>query len=136
MEHNHLEISNNLNQIKEVYDFVTEICKLNNFSSKLKNHLNLVLEEVIVNIINYGYKNEQPSVIHINYIIKDNIIEFLVIDNGIPFDPTKFSQPDVTLSVEQRQIGGLGIFLAQNLMDNVTYKREDNKNHLTLSKSL
>ena len=57
---------------------------------------------------------------------------FVIEDEGIPFDPTKAENPDITLDAEERPIGGLGIFLVQELMSRITYERMDNKNILSL----
>ena len=62
----------------------------------------------------------------------DAVVKFVLTDDGIPFDPTKEEDPDVTLSAEERQIGGLGIFLVKNIMQSVEYSRVDGQNVLTM----
>ena len=62
--------------------------------------------------------------------------EFIIIDSGIPFDPTKKEEVDITMSAEERPIGGLGIHLVREIMDTVNYEYKDNKNILTLSKKI
>ena len=61
---------------------------------------------------------------------------FTISDSGIPFDPTQQPEADVSLSVDEREIGGLGIYLVRQLMDRIVYKREDEKNILTLTKQI
>ena len=92
--------------------------------------LNLALEEAVVNVMNYAY--EDSGLIDLSAKVVDSEIVFVLEDSGKAFDPTKVDDPDITLSAEDRDIGGLGIFLVQQLMSGVTYSREDGKNVLTM----
>ncbi len=92
--------------------------------------LNLALEEAVVNVMNYAY--EDSGLIDLTAKVVDSEIVFVLEDSGKAFDPTKVDDPDITLSAEDRDIGGLGIFLVQQLMSGVTYSREDGKNVLTM----
>lgn len=92
--------------------------------------LNLALEEAVVNVMNYAY--EDSGLIDLSAKVVDSEIIFVLEDSGKAFDPTKVDDPDITLSAEDRDIGGLGIFLVQQFMSGVTYSREDGKNVLTM----
>lgn len=92
--------------------------------------LNLALEEAVVNVMNYAY--EDSGLIDLTAKVVDSEIIFVLEDSGKAFDPTQVDDPDITLSAEDRDIGGLGIFLVQQLMSGVTYSREDGKNVLTM----
>lgn len=92
--------------------------------------LNLALEEAVVNVMNYAY--EDSGLIDLTAKVVDSEIVFVLEDSGKAFDPTQVDEPDITLSAEDRDIGGLGIFLVQQLMSGVTYSREDGKNVLTM----
>ena len=92
--------------------------------------LNLALEEAVVNVMNYAY--EDSGLIDLSAKVVDSEIVFVLEDSGKAFDPTQVDDPDITLSAEDRDIGGLGIFLVQQLMSGVTYSREDGKNVLTM----
>ena len=92
--------------------------------------LNLALEEAVVNVMNYAY--EDSGLIDLSAKVVDSEIIFVLEDSGKAFDPTNVDDPDITLSAEDRDIGGLGIFLVQQLMSGVTYSREDGKNVLTM----
>ncbi len=103
--------------------------------SKLLKKFNLVVEEIFVNIVSYAYSdNDTNNTVTIS--IKDNddktIITF--IDNGKHFNPLIKDDPDLSLSVDERPIGGLGIYLVKKMMDNVEYEYKDNKNILTIEK--
>ena len=97
----------------------------------------VAVEEIFVNIANYAY-GEKGGKVSFSIVSDDEKKEvvFAFTDSGIPFDPTAKPDPDITLSAEERQIGGLGIFMCKMIMDEVSYQRNDNKNILTMSKIL
>lgn len=96
--------------------------------------LNLALEEAVVNVMNYAYpdKTGMPVVLTAKTEEGEDTIMFQLSDEGIAFDPTQQEDPDITLSAEERNIGGLGIFLVQQMMQSVTYNRTDDRNILTM----
>ena len=108
------------------FDFATD--------SSLKK-LRLVCEEMIVNIINHGYP-EQTGKIKISYdvIVEEQKVMIEIIDQGIPFNPVDFKDPKLSSSIEERDIGGLGIYIAKKVVDEMKYKRYNSKNTLTLIK--
>jgi anti-sigma regulatory factor (Ser/Thr protein kinase) len=97
--------------------------------------IELAIEETVVNIINYSFPDTSGE-IEINCENRNNTIVIQIIDNGIPFDPLDKKDPDITAPVEEREIGGLGIFLIKNIMDDVQYERKDNCNILKLIKKI
>jgi sigma-B regulation protein RsbU (phosphoserine phosphatase) len=96
--------------------------------------LNLALEEAVVNVMDYAYSEGQRGDVDIEVTADQQWLTFVISDTGIAFDPTAKEDVDTTLSAEERPIGGLGIFLVRQLMDVIDYKREGNKNVLTLRK--
>ena len=98
--------------------------------------LNLAIEEAVVNVMEYAFPDGDKHEFTLTAEVEDNkgdaVVKFVLTDDGIPFDPTKEEDPDVTLSAEERQIGGLGIFLVKNIMQSVEYCRADGKNVLTM----
>ena len=98
--------------------------------------LNLAIEEAVVNVMEYAFpdgdKHEFTLTAEVEDPKDDAVVKFVLTDSGIPFDPTKEEDPDVTLSAEERQIGGLGIFLVKNIMQSVEYSRVDGQNVLTM----
>ena len=99
-------------------------------------NLNLVLEEAVVNVINYAYPKEEHQYIYLSASMKDGSIVLVLTDTGKEFDPTAAPEADITLSADERQIGGLGIFLIRQIMNEVKYERIEGKNVLTLEKKL
>lgn len=94
--------------------------------------INLALEEAIVNVMNYAYPGESDREIWLEAEGDNQQITFILSDEGKEFDPTKEDDPDLTLSAEEREIGGLGIFLVKQMMKTVRYERKENKNVLTM----
>lgn len=98
--------------------------------------IELVLEELLVNIINYAYPQE-PGTIEVRYhLSKPSLLTFEIIDNGIPFDPLAMPEVDTEAPLEDRSIGGLGIFLVRNIAEDVDYQRQNGKNILMVSMAL
>ena len=98
--------------------------------------VNLAIEEAVVNVMNYAYPKGKRANILLEVMADDETITFELSDDGGPFDPTKAEQVDVTLPVEKRAIGGLGIHLMRHYMDSITYERRDGQNVLTMTKKI
>lgn len=132
-----LTLHNDIRETPKIADFMDDIVGETGIDVGLSSSLNLALEEAVVNVMNYAYPEGQVGSIAIEAYAEDNSIRFVITDNGIPFDPTASdNEPDITAGIEDRNIGGLGIFLVTHLMDNVAYKRENDFNVLTLTKTL
>ncbi|MCF8361495.1 MAG: ATP-binding protein [Prolixibacteraceae bacterium] len=132
----HFNIKNNIQQLPLLAEELEKMGEEWELDMPLVTNLNLVLEEAISNIVFYAYDDEREHEINIAAEKNDNKVVITITDDGKPFDPTKKETPDVSLSAEDRQIGGLGIFLIGKIMDTVQYKRENEKNILTLIKLL
>jgi sigma-B regulation protein RsbU (phosphoserine phosphatase) len=132
-----LILRNEQTELSRLETFVEVLGEELTLPPALVNSLNLVLEEAIANIILYAYPDGQTD--QITLLAKknnDNRLIFTITDSGVAFDPTKIEEPDITLSAEERPIGGLGMFLIKKIMDEVKYQRVDGKNVLRLTKTL
>lgn len=129
-----LTIENDLSHISQVNDFVTEFCYKLNFDKSDTTNMRLAIEEAVVNIINYAYPEGEKGDIGIVASATNDTLKWVITDNGKHFAPTDAPDVDTSLSAEDRQIGGLGIFLVRQLMDTINYERIDGKNVLTLKK--
>ena len=129
-------LANELSEISRLNDFIEDIGNKFNLTPDVVFNLNLVLEEAVVNVINYAYPKEDHESIYLSAKMQDGTIIFVLSDSGKEFDPTMAPEADVTLSAEDRQIGGLGIFLIRQIMNEVKYERIDGKNVLTLEKKI
>lgn len=98
--------------------------------------LRLVLEELVVNVVNYAYGEGGDGPLDITVENRDDAIVITLTDQGVPFNPLEQEAPDTDLPPEDRPIGGLGIFLVREMMDNVTYRYEAGRNILTVGKGL
>ena len=131
-----LVIKNDISEISKLATFIGELSEELDFTPELNFNLNLVLEEAISNVILYAYGKEEQKEISLVAYLSDNNLVFVLTDSGMEFDPTKVPDADITLSAEEREIGGLGIYLIRQIMNTVEYQRIDGKNVLTMRKEL
>ncbi|MBO5810210.1 MAG: ATP-binding protein [Bacteroidales bacterium] len=117
-------------------EFIDGLCEKYQLPMDVGFSLNLALEEAVANVMKYAYPEGEVHDIVLSVKLTDNRLMFKLIDTGKPFDPTIVPDADVNLSAEERQIGGLGIFLVRQIMDSVEYRRIDGKNILTMIKLL
>ena len=129
-------LANDISEISRLYEFVEEVGNDFELSPDIVFNLNLVLEEAVVNIINYAYPKEEHESIYLSARMHEGSIVLVLTDTGKEFDPTMAPEADITLSADDRPIGGLGIFLIRQIMNEVRYERIDGKNVLTLEKKL
>ena len=131
-----LILQNEVAEISKLANFIEELGEEFGLSPELVFNLNLVLEEAVSNVILYAYPKEEHQTISLIARKKDNQLIFVLTDSGKEFDPTQAPDADITLSAEDRPIGGLGIFLIRQIMNTVEYQRIEGKNVLTLGKEL
>lgn len=105
-------------------------------SDSIINKILLCVDELITNIIAHAYTDKEEHAVLLETRIFDKYIELEIRDDGVPFDPTKQTRPNTQLSLESRDIGGLGIHLVMTLMDKVEYMREGDFNVLKATKTL
>lgn len=125
-------LTDNLDDVIEFVDKELEGCAC---SAKTLTQINVAVEELFVNIAHYAYGDETGlATIRVELSEDRNAVMITFIDSGKPYDPLAKPDPDTTLSVEERQIGGLGIFMVKKSMDDVIYEYREGKNILTLKK--
>jgi len=127
-----LIIEAKLENMDTVLDFISE--KIEDCPKKIQNQIRIVVDEVFSNIARYAYQPKVGGAVVRIAVDDDVIIEFE--DSGVAYDPLAKEDPDISLSAEEREIGGLGLFMVKNLMDSVEYRRAGNKNVLTIRKNL
>ena len=131
-----LVLPNDIETIPQLNEFIDLVAEEVGLDMSLTMSLNLAMEEAVVNVMDYAYPDGQKGNVDIEVTADQEWMTFVITDTGIAFDPTTKEDADTTLSAEERPIGGLGIFLVRQLMDDINYKRESNKNVLTLRKKL
>lgn len=131
-----LIIHNKVEEIAQLAEFIDQIAEKKNLDFSLSTALNLALEEAVANVVLYAYPKGSDGIVEIGALLGEENIEISITDSGTPFDPTAMPDADITLSAEDRKIGGLGIHLVRNIMDSVKYERIDGKNILTMTKKI
>ncbi len=132
-----LVVEAKVDNLQEVLAFVDEQLEELDCPMKVQMQVDIAVEEIFVNIANYAYTPEGGAATIRTEVKEDPLlIELTFIDHGIPYDPLAKEDPDVTLPVEQRQIGGLGIFMVKKSMDDVKYEYKDGHNILRIQKNI
>lgn len=135
---NKICISANKDEAAKAIDSIVEFILANGADRKTASRIQIALEEVLVNVASYAYQDKRGN-IEIEYeIVFDPIktLKVTIIDSGMAFDPLAKEDPDIVSFYEQKKIGGLGIYMTKQIMDEVVYQRKDNKNILVLKKTI
>lgn len=127
----------NLEELEEVLEFVRRQLDGCGCSMKQMMQIEIAVEEIYVNIANYAYKPEEGYAV-IRCEVSQNPLQIIIqfLDSGRPYNPLEKEDPDITLGAQEREIGGLGIYMAKKSMDGIEYSYEDGKNILTINKFL
>ena len=131
-----LLIKNDVHDVSKFSTFMKSVMEKLNIEKSLARQLRLAVEEAVVNVIDYAYPAGYEGDIEIQIMSDGKTLKTIIIDSGVAFDPTAKEKADTSLSIEDRQIGGLGILLVRELMDTINYERENGKNVLTLIKNI
>ncbi len=132
-----LSIEADVGNLNTVMDFMNDTLSGTNCSMKTQMQLQLVVEEIFVNIANYAYGGKKgPAILRIELEDDPPAALFTFLDSGTPYNPLERSDPDITVSLEERPIGGLGIFLVKKNVDSIGYEYRNGQNALFFRKSL
>lgn len=132
-----ITLKNHLGELTRLVEELETFARKNQLDDSLVFRLNLALEELITNIISYGYKGyPEDSSIDISLELKEGYLEIKVKDYAIPFNPLAVPEPSIDQDLEDRRIGGLGIHLVRKMMDDLHYYREEDANVLVMVKYL
>jgi len=131
-----LILKNQVGELERVNQFIEEIGAELNLDNELLMNLNLVMEEMVSNVIFYAYPEGTTAEIELLADYDGRELTFVLSDQGDEFDPTAKDDADVDTDPAERQLGGMGIFIVKNIMNQVTYQRLEGKNLLTMKKSI
>ncbi len=134
-----LRVEANIKNLPGVLAFIDEKLEEAGCSMKTQVQIDVAVEEIFVNIASYAYVLKPgigDALIRVAIRQDPKRVEITFIDSGIPYNPLEKEDPDVTLSVEERRIGGLGIYMVKKSMDGMFYERKGDKNILTITKKL
>ena len=129
-------LANDISEISRLYEFIEELGSDFSLSPDIVFNLNLVLEEAVVNIINYAYPKEDHESIYLSAKMHEGSIVLVLTDTGKEFDPTAVPEADVTLSADDRQIGGRRVWIMRRSRREANHERIEGKNVLTLEKKV
>ena len=123
--------------IEAVTDFVNEQLEALDCPMKAQMQIDIAIDELFGNIAHYAYNPEiGKATVRVEVIEDPLAVTITFIDNGVPYDPLAKADPDTTLSAEEREIGGLGIYMVKKSMDEITYEYKDGQNILTIKKKI
>ena len=132
-----LTVAATVENIETVTDFVNEQLEALDCPMKAQMQIDVAIDELFGNIAYYAYNPDVGEATVRVEVVEDPLAVIITfIDKGIPYDPLAKADPDVTLSLEEREIGGLGIFMVKKSMDEITYEYKDGQNILAIKKAL
>ena len=130
-----LTIAATVENIETVTDFVNEQLEALDCPMKAMMQIDIAIDELFGNIAHYAYHPEVGSATVRVEVTEDPLAVIITfIDNGVPYDPLAAEDPDITLSAEERTVGGLGIYMVKKSMDEISYEYKDGQNILTIKK--
>ena len=119
-------------QISDILSAIEAFGARHGLPARAVFHLQLACDEMLTNIVSYGFPDGRSRDIRVSIWLKQDMIETEIVDNGVPFNPLLEAEPDLTLPLEKREIGGLGIHFIRAVMDGLNYHRSDGRNHLKM----
>ncbi|MGE5270758.1 MAG: ATP-binding protein [Thiohalocapsa sp.] len=130
-----LGVASQVSEIPRLIDWVEACCGGDGVAAEIGFRIALAIEEAVTNVITHAFVGiAPPHLITVRLDITPQLLVAEIADNGRPFDPTTVPGPDLTLPLDQRPTGGLGIHLMRNMVDRVEYRRSDGKNLLRFEK--
>lgn len=132
-----LTIAATVENIEVVTDFVNQQLEELACPMKAQMQINIAIDELFSNIAHYSYNPEiGQATVRVEVMENPLAVSITFIDNGVPYDPLSKEDPDLTLSAEERQIGGLGIYMVKKSMDEISYEYKDGQNILSIKKCI
>lgn len=123
-------------QIEQIMEGIMDAPEIKDLADDMVFPLRLAIEELAANVISYAYADSEDGSLSVEITRQDAQLSITLADSGSPFNPLEHADPDVTLNAEDREIGGLGIFLVKQLMDSVEYEYADGENRTTIRKRI
>ena len=131
-----IQLKNRSGDLNKLNRFLNNFSRSHSLDSYSRQTFRLCLEEIFTNILRYAFRDENRHRIDFHFRCENNSVVISIVDDGIPFNPLTNPRPDVRAALKDRQVGGLGIHLIRSLMDRVSYERKNNKNMLTIKKTI
>ena len=130
-----LSLANDLSEIARAAARIEEFCEALALAPQVTYAVNLAIDEILTNTISYGYDDDEAHRIELTLRLEDGKLIVVMVDDGREFDSSLEREPELEASLEERALGGLGLFLVHQMMDDIVYRRQDGRNIVTLTKS-
>jgi anti-sigma regulatory factor (Ser/Thr protein kinase) len=131
-----LRLPNRLSELATLRAAVDAVLRGPGVDEHVLFEVNVALEEIFCNVVEHAYPDGGEHVVDVRLELQRGVFRAVVSDDGVAFDPLAAPEPDVNAPLEERRIGGLGVFLTRKFMDEVSYRREAGRNVLTLSRAV
>jgi anti-sigma regulatory factor (Ser/Thr protein kinase) len=131
-----IRLSNRFGELARLKEALRNYCEFRELPSNIVFALTLSLDEVVTNVMSYGYDDHDEHHIDVTLRSGHGVIEITVEDDGKPFDPLEYRIPDLKCPIDERPVGGLGIHLVKTYMNELEYRRVGGKNRLTMRKNI
>jgi len=129
-----IPVRGGVSAISGLAESLARFCEEHGIACDVGAHVTLAIEEIVVNVIRYGYRHAPDRTVDVRVELAAGTITATIADDAEPFDPLQAPPPDLSAPLRDRLVGGLGIHLARRLMDDVVYRREGNRNIVVLTK--
>jgi serine/threonine-protein kinase RsbW len=129
-----IQLKNDLAELERLSQAIADFAAGSGLPAKFLFDINLALEEIVTNVISYGYEDDREHAITVRFLLEQEELTAEVEDDARPFNPLDAPEPDLDRPLEERPIGGLGIHLVRKVMDRLEYRRQDGKNILIMKK--
>lgn len=130
-----INLKNQLSEIQRLQDAFAQFAAAKEMETTTIRELHVVFDELLSNIVRYAYPDEENHEIEVEIDASKERLKIIIVDDGRAFNPLEADKPDTSLPLEERKIGGLGIHLVLNMVDELTYKRDGNRNIVVFTKS-
>ena len=131
-----LSLANDLSELAGVAARIETFCEARSLPSEIAFAVNLSIDELLTNTISYGYRDEAEHRIEIRVYVEGDAFVAVIVDDSEAFDVSEETNPELDASLQERSVGGLGLFLVHQMMDGVEYRRREGRNVVTLTKNL
>jgi anti-sigma regulatory factor (Ser/Thr protein kinase) len=131
-----MRIRNELSEIENVKTRFNDFSEQTGLPRTIRRKVNLVFDELLNNVISYAYVDGEAHEIMLDFELAGGRLTVSIMDDGVPFNPFEADAPDTTIGLDERKVGGMGIYLVSSLMDKAIYKRRVDKNVVTLVKEV
>lgn len=129
-----VKIKNQISELAVVEERFEDFCQKFEIPDLTRQQVSMVLDEMLNNVVSYAYRDEAEHIIDVEFVLSGARLVISVRDDGVPFNPFALDPPNIALSLDDREVGGLGIYLVRNVMDEYMYNRHIGRNVVTLVK--